>query len=205
MNYFLSLIGLYIWFTNRAWAANLIPIGAFLWHVIFLCLPIYNLIVIPLLYWGQYYLQKMIIANIMKKVFGGQAGTHADEKPYTVPEPASMLTPFQVGQLSILRSKLSPQEVSGFQKIRINGSGFSNTVPEAGLFTAKINMEGRLVNLVVMMSTMRSVSEFQGIFQERVSSPSYWVEGHLLPQKTGQCYQVLYVTVFSFCGRLIGV
>jgi hypothetical protein len=75
-----------------------------------------------------------------------------------------------------------------------------NLVPEAGLFSAKIERRGSIQNIIVMLSSMAAVSEFEKLCYGSVSK-DFWAEGYLLPSKAGLCYSILLVTSFRFCGE----
>jgi len=128
-----------------------------------------------------------------------------NEAPQPVYEdPPSLLTPAQIEQLNKLRQKVSLTTASSFPMIRLAGKSMPNLVPEAGMFTARIERNGELQNLVVMLATMQAVSEFARLCAMYGSLPKdFWAEGHLLPSRTGVCYSVLFATSFRLCGKLI--
>jgi len=79
-----------------------------------------------------------------------------------------------------------------------------NLVPGAGMFTAKINRNGEIENLVVMLATMQAVHQFEQLCNAYGSlQKEFWAEGNLLPSRAGLCYSVLLVTAFRFCGHRI--
>jgi len=119
-------------------------------------------------------------------------------------KPKTLLTPEQVEQLNICRAKVSIDYAKQFPKIRISGNSMPNLVPDAGIFTAKINHEGKIINLIVMLSTINAVSEFQRLCSVyRTIENFFWAEGYLLPSREGICYSVYLVTAFRFCGKKI--
>ena len=116
----------------------------------------------------------------------------------------SLLSSSQIEQLNELRNKVTMENAKAFPVIRLSGQSMPNLVPEAGIFTAKINRQGKIQNLVVMLSTMNAVTEFEKLCFANGSLPKeFWAEGHLLPSKAGNCYSVLLVTAFRFCGKRI--
>jgi len=124
------------------------------------------------------------------------------EENVTIEQPTSLLTTEQIKQFNEMRSKISISEVQQFPKIRLAGKDMPNLVPEAGLFTAKIKRHGNIENLVVMLSSMGAVAEFEKLCNSYGSLPKdFWAEGYLLPSRTGNIYSILLVTAFRFCGK----
>ena len=116
----------------------------------------------------------------------------------------SLLSSSQIEQLNEFRNKVSIENAKEYPVIRLSGQNMPNLVPGAGIFTAKINRQGNIQNLVVMLSTMNAVTEFEKLCFSYGSLPKdFWAEGYLLPSRAGIYYSVLLVTAFRFCGRRI--
>jgi len=116
----------------------------------------------------------------------------------------SLLSSSQIEQLNEFRNKVSIENAKEYPVIRLSGQNMPNLVPGAGIFTAKIKRQGNIQNLVVMLSTMNAVTEFEKLCFSFGSLPKdFWAEGYLLPSRDGICYSVLLVTAFRFCGRRI--
>ena len=116
----------------------------------------------------------------------------------------SLLNSSQIEQLNELRSKVDMKEVCQYPRIRISGKEMLNLVPGAGMFTAKIQRKGELVNLVVMLADTGCLSQFERLCMAYGSLPKdFWAQGYVLPSRAGVCYSVLLVTSFRFCGHTV--
>ena len=126
------------------------------------------------------------------------------EEPLAYEQSPSLFTSAQIEQLNEMRSHLTISDAQHFPKIRLSGKNMPNLVPGAGLFSAKIERQGTIQNLVVMLSSMLAVSEFEKLCYSYASLPKdFWAEGYILPSRAGLCYSVLLVTSFRFCGKKI--
>jgi hypothetical protein len=146
------------------------------------------------------------INELMERHFDSQQQTAQQKSFNEEPKPdnqySTLLTSEQIEQFNALRAKIAISEARQFPQIRLSGHDMPNLVPGAGLFTAKIKRHGSIQNLVVMLSSMPAVSEFEKLCYSYGSLPKdFWAEGYLLPSRNGTCYSVLLVTSFRFCGR----
>ena len=144
--------------------------------------------------------------RLIEKYFGSDVQSDYQnpikEELASFQQSSSLLTSGQIEQFNAMRSRITISEAQHFPLIRVSGSDMPNLVPGAGIFTAKINRQGKIQNLVVMLSSMPAVSEFEKLCCSYGSLPKdFWTEGHLLPSRSGICYSVLLVTTFRFCGR----
>ncbi len=120
-----------------------------------------------------------------------------------VTEPKSISSPAQIAQLNQLRQSISMTEAARFPKIRVSGPELVNMVPEAGVFTARINRDGETVNIVMMMATLKAVADFARQVETTGPYTRFWSEGYLLPSRTGGCVSVLLITAFRLNDRYL--
>lgn len=114
-----------------------------------------------------------------------------------------ILSPAQIAQLNKMRQNVSLPDMAHNKQIRITGSGFDNLVPEAGIFTAKIDRGQGIENIVVMLATLQAVADFTRLLEVYAASDkNFAATGFLLPSKTG-IYSVLLVTSLVFNGQQI--
>jgi len=163
-----------------------------------------------------HYIRTRIIENSTKRMILGAINRMSSPEEYQNPykkketvssqgtyqEKPSLLTPAQIEQLSVLRSRVNIAEVRNFPKISIEGNQFSNLVPSAGIFTALIkrkNPDGEFLNLVVMLANSQAVSDFENRLK-LTDRRNYWAQGYLLPSRDGTNYSILYVTALDLCG-----
>jgi len=146
------------------------------------------------------------IHNIISQKFEKTESKSSDneQEPFQNCQSKSLLSSSQIEQLNELRNKVAIENAKAYPVIRLSGQNMPNLVPGAGIFTAKINRQGNIQNLVVMLSTMNAVTEFEKLCFSYGSLPKdFWAEGYLLPSRAGIYYSVLLVTAFRFCGRRI--
>jgi hypothetical protein len=123
-----------------------------------------------------------------------------------IENPPTLLNSMQIEQLNHLRSSVSLSEVSRFPEISVAGKSLSNVVPGSGLFTGRIQKDGKLENLVFMLYSMQAVRIFEQVYYANPSAPfDFWCKGYVLPSRTGMCYSVLLMTHFRLNGRLLTV
>jgi hypothetical protein len=152
--------------------------------------------------------QEQFINNLvegLEKDINSQSTTpYAETSRAWSDSPKLLLTSEQIEQLNTMRSRINLEEVKQFPLIRVSGSDMPNLVAGAGMFTAKIKRHGVIENLVVMLSTIPAINDFERICVSYGSLPKdFWAEGYLLPSRTGICYSVLFVTSFRLCGKRI--
>jgi hypothetical protein len=115
-----------------------------------------------------------------------------------------ILEPSQITRLNALRGQFSIADASRFPKIRITGKDMTNLAPDAGCFTAVINREGEITNVVILLATLHAVSEFERICSAYSGrEKDFWAEGYLLPSRTGLCFSVLLTTAFRLNDRYL--
>lgn len=148
-------------------------------------------------------------AWLTKRGYSGQidAGTSSGVTPAPAAQPTEtkkqIITPAQIAAINNLRSNISLDEISRFPKVRISGKRLENVIPEAGIFTAKINKEGAIVNVLCMFSTFKAVAEFASGYETAGTEPAFWSEGHLIPFRDDIGYSVFLMTAFSLNGRYL--
>ena len=150
--------------------------------------------------------QKIFINNLVggleKETDSQNLTTSVEPQDTLYTPPKSLLTSAQIEQLNSMRSQINSEEVKQFPVIRVSGSDMPNLVAGAGMFTAKIKRHGAIENLVVMLSTIPAINNFERMCISYGETPKdFWAEGYLLPSRTGICYSVLFVTAFRLCGK----
>jgi len=144
------------------------------------------------------------LANIFASRFEEAAQENCTHQQSQNLQQSPLLNEQQIEQLKQLHLKISYDDVKQFSMIRLTGSSMPDLVPQAGIFSAKINHSGKILNLIVMLSTINAVTEYVKLSSSYgVASIDYWAEGYLIPSKTGIDYSVLLVTSFKFCGHNI--
>jgi energy-coupling factor transporter transmembrane protein EcfT len=145
-----------------------------------------------------------LVGGLEKEINSQNLTTNAEPSNVLYASPKSLLTSAQIEQLNTMRSQINPEEVKQFPVIRVSGNDMPNLVAGAGMFTAKIKRHGAIENLVVMLSTISAINDFERMCITYGESPKdFWAEGHLLPSRTGISYSVLFVTAFRLCGKRI--
>jgi hypothetical protein len=145
-----------------------------------------------------------LVEGLGKKMDSQNSTTNAELSNSFNASPKSLLTSAQIEQLNAMRAQIDTEEVKRFPMIRVSGSDMPNLVAGAGMFTAKIKRHDAIENLVVMLSTIPAVNDFERMCNNYGESPKdFWAEGYLLPSRTGICYSVLFVTAFRLCGKRI--
>jgi len=209
--YAIAILG--IWWISRERINTWLPIIRFLVNLLGVGLPI-CLVFEPFIdkYLKNYQSRTSEKANsqfvkeLIGRHFGNQTQTiHQNpfnEEATSVDQYPTLLNSKQIEQLNTMRSQIAVSDAIQFPKIRLSGHDMPNLVPGAGLFSAKIERNGTIQNLVVMLSSMVAVSEFEKLCYSFSSMPKdFWAEGYLLPSRAGLCYSVLLVTSFRFCGK----
>jgi hypothetical protein len=170
--------------------------------------------------WHRDWLYYRGMQGDIDQVVNGQArrlatsifGRPSPEEPFVnsgipqVESPPTLLNSMQIEQLNHLRSSVSLSEVSRFPEISVAGKSLANVVPGSGLFSGRIQKDGRLENLVFMLYSMQAVRLFEQMYYANPYGPfDFWCKGYLLPSRAGMCYSVLLMTHFRFNGRLLTV
>ena len=222
MGDFLLAVGIFgIWFICRKDISLWRPSFQFLGHLFGVGLPICILFE-PFKYWVGNYIKTRIIENSTMRILkanieamnqSSSTNTTGTNQSYNPNQPHidesrefshSLLTPEQIEKLNSLRSQVSLYEVKQYPLIHVSGNKMTNLVPEAGMFTAKIKRHGNIQNLVLLLSTVKAISDFEKICYSYGALPKdFWAEGYLLPSRTDRCYSVLFVTAFRLCGKRI--
>jgi hypothetical protein len=163
----------------------------------------------------EWILRKRAIAAIVHERLNQIRAERAYQNPVPLPkqpEPleyaqsSSILSPADIRTLNSMRTNLNINSLKSFQKVRLQGASVSNRDLEAGVFTAKIRDnkdENEIVDVVVVLSTIQSVIDFQRIWRERrTTEAKYVLEGHLIPSRE-KAYQVIMVTFFTLNDKTI--
>jgi hypothetical protein len=74
---------------------------------------------------------------------------------------SSLLTSVQISRLDEPRSQITIESAKEFPLIRFIGKSMPNLVLQDGVFTANINRHGDPMNMVILLSTIASVSQFK--------------------------------------------
>jgi len=95
------------------------------------------------------------------------------------------------------------RDIKKFPMIRLSGKDMTNVIPQAGIFSAKIQKKNsnEIVNLVVMLASEEACKHLEQIYNSTNQNLNFCVEGHILPPKEGNCYSVLYVTYAVVLGN----
>jgi hypothetical protein len=196
------------WITIRQ-ALNIVFYG------IFLVMPLYFLIMLVIGHVSEWILHKRAIAAIVQERLNQIREERAYQNPIPSPkqpesagfaQSVSILSPADIQALNAMRTNLNINVLKSFQKIRLQGASVPNLHLEAGAFTAKIRdikVETETFDVVVLLSTIQAVIDFQRIWQERQTTDSkYVLEGYLVPSRE-KAYQVIMVTFFTLNGRAV--
>ena len=183
----------------REYIDGYIPVIRFITYLLGIGLPLL-LVGEHVLFYVQKYRRVQIIQKRLENAIKAAVGNSPRAQIPQIPD--SLLTSAQIEEINKMRTQLTPAEARRFPQIRVSGSVMPNLVPGAGLFTAKIKRHGEVQNLVVMLSTVRAISEFENLcFTYPEREKDFWAEGNLIPSSTGISYSVFYVTAFRFFGK----
>jgi hypothetical protein len=110
----------------------------------------------------------------------------------------------QIEQLIDFRQSVNNKDLTSCSIITTHGPYLDNIVPEAGLFTVRINRKKQgLTNLVVMLSTRTAIEEFERFcYDFYTPETDFWTRGYVI-ELPGQSYCILWVIAARMGGRTI--
>lgn len=210
-----GLLALFFYFKGAITGHQL---GGIIFYAIFLILPIAIVAEAVndwLRLWALKHKQKRTLNDFLNARLGRQSyqkptqENHTQSQQTHTPPHSSgpsrqqgILSPAQISQLNTLREHVSLTDAAKFRRIEITGTHLPNLVPEAGIFTSKISLDGKLSDVILMLASLQAVANFARLL-ESCSSRDFIAEGHLLPSRTGMCYYVFLVTSMRFAGHQI--
>jgi hypothetical protein len=140
-----------------------------------------------------------------KSKFKDNVYTKPEVKPDAKPEPPKfpcLLDSEQIQSLVEFRETVSDKDLERYNYLAIHGMYMSNIVPEAGLFTARLNREsGKQTNVVALLATKQAISDFKEFCYNRyVPNIDYYAKGYII-DLPNQGYSILWVTTARMGSR----